>query len=137
MIVYTSEIPHDQAISDSLEELNRQYTVTDFKAIKTVAYDVATIDISQYGTPTSGVTVPVFSHNLGFPPMFYLFLGSVKTGGVLPLPMIDVSVIGFTFNGTIQPYSDNNTIYVYWRDQAQVAVQSFTYLVFSNPIINS
>lgn len=134
MINYDPLQDEQENIKQVIEELNRQYTaVAGQKALKTASYGETTVSV-----PQSGNDIIVFSHALGYAPMFVLFQGSVKN--VLnQLPIIDAIVLFgvFHFFGGVLASCDTTNIYINWKDTAPTPIQTITYIVFKNPILPS
>lgn len=127
-----------QAIQDIIDEHNTQYDQAQgYQSLNVIAFGVTVLTISGLDISNSNPLI-VYNHNLGFEPLFMLFQGTMKSGGISEMPLIDSAITSdFLFVGQVKGLCDKSNIYAIWNDQLQTPQQSITYLVFDYPLLTT
>ena len=124
-----------QALEDIINELNQQYdSTTNTKSLQIVASDTVAITLNT--PPWTGDPIVIFNHNLGYEPVFFIFFGTIEAPGMISTPLVDFSDL-FGLRGSVNFYTDKQSLYVKWDSTAQTATQQVTYIIFAKPIVNN
>lgn len=135
MIQYFPDEPIESSINDVIDELNRQQK-TNTLPLSIVAYDTITLSINP---GDRGNPIVLFGHNLGYAPLFQVFVGNLSLGGITSVPVVDAfddGGGGLRFAGTVNAFVDNLNLYIIWWDQLQTNQQQLTYVLYSGSIPN-
>lgn len=134
MLSYDPTLEPMDMLSKIVVEMNRQFDSTNaLKKLGIAAYGTQLINLAS--PPWSAPDGVVVNHGLGYAPMFMVFFGKISIGGIFSTPLIDYSIFGF--NGVVSFSVDSQNLLYHWNDSAPTPQQSITYLIFTNPIVNS